>query len=120
LTQVFFDILGKYASSIINFYRENQTWLNIIVLTYGILLSIAHRNVKRLEHYLQELAGVGDMHRIWNLIQEDKLEGLDLENFKKDIRIPILSSPYHFYFYSVTTTSILHILQKKYPGSNCT
>ncbi|RKX88001.1 MAG: hypothetical protein DRP70_07360 [Spirochaetes bacterium] len=118
MTQIFFDILGKYATVIIDFYRENQTWLNIIVLIYGILLALAHHNVKRLELHLQELTGVSDMNHIWHLIQNDKLKDLDLEKFKKELRIPILSSPYHFYFYSVTSISILHILQKKYPGSS--
>ncbi len=115
MTQIFFDFLGEYATRLIDFYRENQAWLNIIVLVYGILLALAHRNVKRLEALLRELAGTSDMYHIWNLMESDELEGLDLEKFKRELRIPILASPYHFSFYTITLKSILRILRKKYP-----
>ena len=117
MTQIFFDFLGEYATRLIDFYRENQAWLNIIVLAYGVLLALAHRNIKRLEAYLRELAGSSDMTHIWKLMESEELEGLDLEKFKRELRIPILASPYHFSFYTVTLKSILRILRKKYPGS---
>ena len=79
---------------------------------------MAHRNVKRLEFYLRELAGTSDMNHIWKLMESDKLEGLDLDKFKQELRIPILASPYHFSFYTVSLKSVLRILRKKYPRSN--
>lgn len=117
MTQIFFTFLGDYATRLIDFYREHQSWLNLVVLAYGILLAMAHRNVIKLEALLREQTGENDMYRIRKTIESDGLEEKDLEGLRRDLRIPILASPYHFFFYSVTSKSILRILRKKYPRS---
>jgi hypothetical protein len=117
LTQIFFTFLGEYATVVINFYRENQSWLNIVVLAYGILLAMAHRNVVRLEQQLKDDYKEDDLYQIRLQIESDGIEIEDMERLKKNLRIPILASPYHFFFYRVSTNSILRILRKKYPRS---
>jgi len=117
LTQIFFDFLGGYATRIVDFYRENQSWLNLIVLVYGILLALAHRNIQRLERQLREKTGLTDMYKIWNLIEADEIENWDPGVLKKELKLPILASPRHFFFYPVNRDSVLRILKKKYPRS---
>ncbi len=117
MTQMFISFLGEYAGIVINFYRDNQSWLNLIVLAYGILLALAHRNVIRLELQLKDEYKQNDMYQIRLLIESDGIEISGLERLKKNLRIPILASPYHFFFYRVSAKSILRILRKKYPRS---
>jgi hypothetical protein len=89
----------------------------LIVLVYGILLALAHKNVLRLERFLREKTGLSDMYQIWNLIESDDIENWDTAVFKQELKLPVLASPRHFSFYPVNRTSVLRILKKKYPRS---
>lgn len=117
MTEIFLGLLGNFANLVISFYRDNQNWLNIIVLGYGILLTLAHRNVVKLEQKLMEITGIRDMYAIRMNIESEGLSDKDMASLKEEIRIPILASPYHFFFYKLSTKSILRILGKKYPRS---
>lgn len=117
MTDIFLGLLGDFANLVISFYRENQTWLNIIVLGYGILLALAHRNVVRLEQKLIETTGIQDLYTIRMNMESEGISDKDMASLREEIRIPILASPYHFFFYKLSTKSILRILGKKYPRS---
>ena len=113
MTEMFFSFLGEYASMVIDFYRANQSWLNIIVLVYGVLLAVAHRNVVRMEHYLKKTVDLDDMFRVRQYIEEEGLNEELLRGIREELRIPILASPRHFSFFRLSSDSIQKILQKK-------
>lgn len=118
MTEMFISFLGEYAGYIIGFYRANQSWLNILVLTYGVMLAVAHRNVVRLESYLKRTVNLDDMFQVRQHIEKEGLSEETLRGIREELRIPILASPRHFSFYRLSPHSIQKILQKKYPRSD--
>ena len=120
MIRIFYTFLGEYATAVIQFYRDNQVWLNAVVVVYGILLALAHRNVVRLEYWLRERTGSNDMVAIRQRIEEGESGLLDIDELRKELRVPLLASPYHLTFFSLSEKSILRILRKKYPRSRTT
>ena len=118
MTGLYFAFLGDYAMRLVNFYRANQAILNGVILAYGLLLTAAHRNVVRIERLLRERMDESDMHLIWRRLEAEPLGDEELSTIRKRLRIPVLASPLHFFFYPVSRETILRILRKKYPRSN--
>ena len=118
MTGLYFAFLGDYAMRFVNFYRANQAILNIVILAYGVLLAAAHRNVVRVERMLRERLEESDMHRLWRRLEAEPLDDEELSAIRKRLRIPVLASPLHFFFYPVSRETILRILRKKYPRSS--
>jgi hypothetical protein len=117
MIEVFYMFLGEYATMAIDFYRANQVILNIVVVAYGLLLTLAHRNVVRMESYLKDQTGEKDMFEVRTRIESGEGQPVDLDALRKKLRIPILASPFHLTFFPLTEKAILRILKKKYPRS---
>ena len=118
MMQLYFSILGDWAVEVINFYRRNQGILNILVLAYGILLAIAHNNVRKVEAALVEATGEDDPERLRARLAEAPLSAEAERAIRKSLSLPILASPWHFSFYRFSIDNALRVLEKKHSRGN--
>lgn len=114
MMQLYFSILGDWAVEVINFYRRNQGVLNLLVLAYGILLAIAHNNVRKVEAALIKATGEEDATRIREHLAEEPLEKETETAIRRSLALPILASPWHFSFYRYSIDNALRVLEKKH------
>jgi len=51
-TLIYF-ILGDLGRALLNFYQNNDVWINTIALIYGAVLIVSHRNLRNLVHQME-------------------------------------------------------------------
>ncbi len=117
MMQLYFEFLGDWAVALIDFYRAHQYILNFIVLAYGLLLAVAHANVRTVEAALRTETGEDDMLKVREAIEQRPLSQERISAIRRSLRIPILASPWHFSFYRFSLENALRVLEKKYSRS---
>ncbi len=113
MTEWFISFLGKYAKIIIDFYRENQEWLNIVILGYGILLAWAHRNTVKAISILQDITGKQDLESLLETLKESGINKEMLAKIKSSLVFPFISSRYHLYFNTISEKEIIQQIEYK-------
>ncbi|MFP4302668.1 MAG: hypothetical protein ACLFPW_03615 [Spirochaetaceae bacterium] len=103
---------GKLANQIIDLYLAHQFLLNTVVVAYGVLLAVAHANLQRIERML--------LSRYGTEVYEEALEAMALEEdqtvierFKKELRFPIIASPYFFAMHRISRHTLIFVIGKK-------
>ncbi len=114
MMQLYFSVLGDWAVEAINVYRRHQGVLNILVLAYGILLAVAHSNVRKVEAALMEATGEEDARRLRSHLEAKPLGGEAEGAIRKTVFLPILASPWHFSFYRYSIDNALRVIEKKH------
>lgn len=113
MTEWFISFLGKYARVVIDFYRDNQTWLNLLVLVYGIMLAWAHRNTLRVIALLKEIHGVSGLEELQAKLESSGIDEAAMKKLKGELFLPLMSSRYHLFFNSLSGKGIIQQIKYK-------
>lgn len=116
MIELYFSFLGEYAMQVVEFYRRHALVLNFLVVAIGICLTVAHRNTLRVESWLRTRFDMTDMRRIIAELQTQPLTQQDLADIRSSLNVPLISSTWHLFFYTITQENILKVLRRKYGG----
>jgi hypothetical protein len=114
MIELYFSILGDWAVEAINSYRRHQGVLNVLVLAYGILLAIAHNNVRKVETALVKETGEPDLGRLRTHLEAKPLSREAEATIRQSLTLPIVASPWHFSFHRYSIENALRVLEKKH------
>lgn len=113
MAELFLEISGSLSNAILDIYSRNQFLYNTIIVCYGIILAVAHNNLKIVEELLQTRYETEDWPSILYEVVHDTDKNLE-ETIKKQIRIPVVASPYFFTLYRIGRKNLVTVLGKKH------
>jgi hypothetical protein len=116
MLELYLSFLGTFGNTVVAFYRQHQVVLNAVVVVYGVVLTLAHRNVLRLESLLLARTGERTMYDARLRLVEQPLTKEELMEFRRSLPVPVLASHWHVGIYPVSEKHIVRILKRKYPG----
>jgi hypothetical protein len=104
--------LGKYGMMLLDFYMAHRVIINFIVVGYGLILILAHRNFKQVAKILKQKMKKEDLDidEMLNLLKKD--QGF-WDALKKELKIPIITARSSFLLYSLTKANVIKIMRKK-------
>ncbi len=116
MIELYFSFLGEHAMRAVYFYREHALVLNVLVVVCGVFFTIAHRNTLTVEALLRDRYSTNDMRTVVRELQETPLGTEDLQDIKRALKFPLISSTWHILFYTITHENIVKVLRRKYGG----
>ncbi len=114
MVELYIGMLGDLGQAIVSFYRQNQLVLNAIVLIYGLVLALAHRNLRVVEAMLRKASGVEDMKALAGSLTPESISPELLEQMRSAVRPPIIASPWHFGVRKLSADSVRQVVIRKY------
>ncbi|MFW6234987.1 MAG: hypothetical protein ACOC4I_06410 [Spirochaetota bacterium] len=114
MIDLYFSFLGEYAMQVVEFYRRYALVFNGVVVALGVCLTLAHRNMLRVESWLRARFDMTDMRLIIAELRAKPLTQVDLVEIKSLLNVPLISSTWHLFFYTITHENILKVLRRKY------
>ena len=113
MAEIFMAMFGRVSNQIVDFYLANQGVLNTIVVIYGLVLAIAHRNLQIIEANLLEKYRVQEWSDILDAVA--RTNAAETERWVRGlVRPPFIASPYFFSLYRITIRNIITVLGKKH------
>ena len=107
--------LGKYSMMLLDFYLAHHIVFNLLVLGYGVVLIVAHRNFERVsEKILQKMKN--ESLAINSAYRALKEERVFWESLKSELKIPIIAGRSSFLFRSFTADNVIAIMKKREGG----
>lgn len=113
MAELFIKFLGPGVEAVIDFYLVHQTIFNTVVALYGVVLVIAHRNLRTIEVYLQERYGKEGWTETLERFADDGDGGL-MAGVRRTVRFPFVSSPYFFSLYRIKRSELISVVGKKH------
>lgn len=113
MVRIFFGTIGRYAYGVIDWYIEHQLVLNLVVVAYGIIVAVAHVNLKRIEQLLTERAGSDDVPKAASAFAKGELD-LEMSEVREAAILPFIASPFFFGVHRMNPTTIEMVIRKKY------
>jgi hypothetical protein len=113
MVRIFFGTIGRYAYGLIDWYMEHQLLLNLIVVFYGVIVAVAHVNLKRIEEVLRERAGTRNAPEAAAAFARGELE-LSMEEVREAAILPFIASPFFFGIHRLSEENIEMVIRKKY------
>ena len=113
MVRIFFGTIGRYAYGLIDWYMQHQLVLNLIIVAYGLVVAVAHVNLKRIEDLLRERAGTENVPEAAAAFARGELE-LEMSEVKDAAILPFIASPFFFGVHGLTASNIEMVIRKKY------
>jgi hypothetical protein len=113
MAEIFLALSGRLANDIVAFYLANQHVLNAIVVVYGLILTAAHRNLKRAEDVLTGHYGSDDWSDVLGQFASDSGNEID-QRVRAVVRAGVIASPYFFSLYRLNRRNLISVLGKKH------
>lgn len=95
-----------------DFYAEHQLLINLLVLGYGLLLAVAHYNLKSIHHFLLEQYETEDEEEALTALAREIDESI-IDRIKQEFPFPLISSPFRLGAYRVSRRSLITVIAKK-------
>ncbi len=111
MAELFLAMSGTLARQVVDFYLKHQLLLNLIVVSYGIILIVGHRNIKKVEKMLLQRYESTDWEEVLAMFAGD--EGI-MAQVLPSVRPPFIASPYFFSLYPVRKRYIIDVIGKKH------
>jgi hypothetical protein len=111
MAELFLAMSGSLAQQIVAFYLSHQLLFNLVVVAYGVVLIVGHRNIKTLEHLLLERYGSTNWEDILTRFAGDEAI---MEGTVPLVRPPFIASPYFFSLHPVRKCYIIDVIGKKH------
>lgn len=111
MAELFLAMSGSLAQKAVEFYLNHQLLLNLIVVAYGIVLIVGHRNVKTIENLLLQRYGHKEWDETLTIFAEDREI---MEQITPAVTPPFMASPYFFSLYRVRRGNIISVIGKKH------
>ncbi len=113
MVRIFFGTIGRYAYQVIDLYMQHQLVLNLIVVLYGLVVAVAHVNLKRIEALLSERAESHDVPAAAAAFARGELQ-LDMSEIREAAILPFIASPFFFGVHRLSEANIEMVIRKKY------
>ena len=113
MVRIFFGTIGRYAYQVIDLYMQHQLVLNLIVVLYGLVVAVAHVNLKRIEALLSERADSDDVPAAAAAFARGELQ-LDISEIREAAILPFIASPFFFGVHRLSEANIEMVIRKKY------
>lgn len=113
MVRIFFGTIGRYAYGFVDWYVQHQLVLNLIIVAYGLVVALAHVNLKRIEDLLRERAGTENVPDAAAAFARGELE-LDMSEVKDAAILPFIASPFFFGVHGLSESNIEMVIRKKY------
>lgn len=114
MVELYVSMLGDLAGAVISFYRQNQLIFNTLVLVYGLVLALAHRNLRTVEAMLRKATGIEDMKQLASGLNPQSISPELLDQMKSVVRPPIIASPWHFGIRGLNAEAVSQVVVRKY------
>lgn len=96
------EMLGQYGRILLDFFLNNRLIISLIIILYGVILLVAHQNLKAMAQKALDLKGSSLFdHADPALVLAEEGDGF-WEELKKAFTFPILSMPSSFLIYRTT------------------
>jgi Tfp pilus assembly protein PilX len=113
MVRIFFGTIGSYAYQLIDLYMQHQLVLNLVVVIYGLVVAVAHVNLKRIEALLSERAGSQDVPAAAAAFARGELQ-LEMSEVREAAILPFIASPFFFGVHRLSGENIEMVIRKKY------
>lgn len=118
MAELFLTLSGQAAQAVVAFYLEHQLILNSIVALYGIILAIAHQNLKKIEIDLKErYADAVTSTDVWGNVLKAFADDPNPEligELRTVATFPFVASPYFFSLYRIDRPRLVTVIGKKH------
>ncbi len=112
MAEFFLASMGRLTNAIVDLYLQHQVVLNTLVVAYGLVLALAHTNLKRIQSDLAKLSGTDDVDSALFALATDS-SGELLRQIVKRSNIPIIASPYFFAIHRINARTIIAVVGRK-------
>ncbi len=88
--------LGEFGRAVLDFYLANSLIINAIILAYGFLVFVGHRNYYFALKVIMKEIGLGsrsDFEKKKQKISKSTIKKIEWENVNKSIKLPFISIP---------------------------
>lgn len=109
MAELFLSMSGPLARQIVDFYLAHQVLLNLLVVTYGVVLIVGHRNTRVIERTLHGKYGGEDWAEILRQFARDA--GAERELASR-VRLAFIASPYFFALHRIRKKTIIQVVGK--------
>ncbi|MFP4373805.1 MAG: hypothetical protein ACLFPO_05725 [Spirochaetaceae bacterium] len=113
MAELFLEISGSLSNAVLDVYVRNQFLYNTIIVAYGLILAVAHNNLRIVEGLLKARYKDKDWPEILYEVAHDTDANLEA-TIKKRLRIPVVASPYFFTLYRIGRKNLVTVLGKKH------
>lgn len=113
MAEIFLEISGSLSNAFLDFYGKNQFLYNFLIVAYGVILAVAHNNLRSIERWLSARYDTEDWADVLEAFSRDPDEELEA-TLKQQIRFSVVASPYFFTLYRINRRNIIKVLGKKH------
>ena len=107
---MFFATAGRFLLLIVGWYLQHQVVLNAIVVAYGIIVAISHRNLRRIDRFLTERCNQDPGKVLQNLAGGDGHK--EIETVRSRFRFPLIAPPNGLWPLTPSRKHLLHSLAR--------
>lgn len=111
--QISSQIAGPVGRAVIDFYLANHLILNSLVVLYGLILVVAHRNMKSIEQSILDSCGHGSLNEETISFLRNQEEPTYWTNLFAAVKLPIISASKSMIFHRVNRDNVISNLEKQ-------
>ena len=112
MAEILLASMGRLTNTLVDLYLRHQVILNTIVVAYGIVLALAHTNLKRITNALPDLAGTEDTDAALYSLATDETGAL-LESAVRHATMRVIASPYYFSIHRINAPNLISVIGRK-------
>lgn len=113
MAEIFLEISGSLSNAVLDFYGKNQFLYNFLIVAYGVILAVAHNNLRTIERWLSARYGMEEWADVLEAFSRDPDEELEA-TLKHQVRFSVVASPYFFTLYRINRSNLIKVLGKKH------
>jgi hypothetical protein len=92
---------------------DYQGILNALILVYGLLLAVAHYNLRGIQEYLLKQYETEKLEEALEALAREN-DNTIIERIKGEFRFPLIASPYLFALQRISRRGLIRTLGKKH------
>ena len=113
MVELFLAFLGRYARIFIDWYVRNTLVLSSLVVIYGLLVVIAKNNLTKVEEKLLNILNTVNPAEISEKLGQTPLNSNDIQELKKGLCLPLITSPGRLFFSRITNRSLVRVFSSR-------